>query len=505
MDEKIGDSLRGILDEIGNDQECLIKLHEIISVKVPAMISQFKNKQHERVARSIDIEDEVSAIVADITSTHGLCYLNHVGSFYVFKSNRFVAYSEDDVYALLLRILNEKPVLKGAKFKFVQAIIKRLKSRTPFHIQLSNELVKYIVLDFGDYFDTSSIVSTHLLCCIGDAILGKKENTYIVPPVLKHTLLNIDSQHYAITGQHSVLSNFKYKHHNHNYNKTRFLHFKLILGPKLAPAVVVDRFVDFITVCHHLSNKHGSADMYLESLIDTPPVNDLRRCVFFTRHLDQCSFVRQFVSDALKRKESSTMTKKDMLLTLKCYLRSKNIPNIIFHDRFVQELSLIIGSTPNSIYQNYESIYLGCIKTTTDFWRETMTETDAPCLYTADELLALFRTFSPKEYFQEEAFYDGILIDIIKWIVPESIVEERGILINYSCKLFPKAQLLADYLKSHKHAELDCFLQYLKKKGLCDSLIATMTIESFKHEILKHTASNGGALSSSGSKSRVYA
>ena len=87
---------------------------------------------------------------------------------------------------------------------------------------------------------------------------------------------------------------------------------------------------------------------------------------------------------------------------------------------------------------------------------------------------------------------DGILIDIIKWLIPESIVEERGILTNYTCKLFPKTALVREFLSRHEHGTLDGFLEYLRSKNVCDSLITTVTAAAYRHEVSKYLSDDAG-------------
>ena len=156
------------------------------------------------------------------------------------------------------------------------------------------------------------------------------------------------------------------------------------------------------------------------------------------------------------------------------------------------ELTNHIGQPSEGGFPGYASVYGGLFKSMSEFWRETMIEAETSTMYTGEELAVLMKLYNPALPLSTENFYDGILIDIVKCQHPEAIVEESGLITNYACRLFPKTELVGDYIKGRTNegvATNEGFLEFLSKSGVTASLVAASTPQSFYHEVRKFTAS----------------
>lgn len=397
----------------------LKKLDSQINEYIPSMIETYVKKATVRKEKELQVQKDAEVYASQFVEENGLCFNSHLDVFWKYDGTSFRAHREDDILAQIFKEATDMHCFRGALSKVRGAVLKKLRATTLFDVKASGETVGSTIKFFMSYFHAEESVVTHFLCAIGDAVRGQSDFVYIVPALLKHAVHEMDGLYYSLFGVHSLLSSFKHRHHHHEFSKTRFFGFPVSSSPNPPPPFLRANSLSVIATAYTLSSRFGCADGYVSQCANE------RLCsnVFFTRSLTQSSFVSEFIKEALVY-EQGNITKKQLQFILRCHLRSHNLPNIIFFDPFITELSAQLKQP--ILEAELSSPYLKTLEQFDQFWATCMVESEQPMRYSQREFEAFF-----KEHCPDLDLYAGQTIDLIRYSRPEALMSSDHCLLGY--------------------------------------------------------------------------
>ena len=245
----------------------------------------------------------------------------------------------------------------------VKATIKQINDISLFTSIPESITIQKVMNIFKKIFDTK-IEIKYFLIILGDTILKKSNNINIISNNAKTLIRNLENIGSQYFGHIPLQNSFRYKYHDHDYDKCRLL----LLKDKPSHDIyeeIQKNIIDIFVVSSYFSNRHISVDNYLYNCDD----NKIQNRILFLKNNDQNEIVNKFIDNKLQISEISSISMKNMMYLRKCYLEEINIPNIIFTTALKTILkSKLEYNETYDIFYNYTSTGLPLVSNFLKFW-----------------------------------------------------------------------------------------------------------------------------------------
>ena len=399
----------------------MVKLKSLLTDHVPAALQEYEIRSQERAERDCLVTNACTEFETQFLSRRPYFRCEGSGVFVLYDGVHVVGQDEDDIQHEIFRAITGCPLVRQRKHKTKVRIMSRIKRRSTIALVPEGPTISYVIACLHPaYFITVSGVK-HFLTAVGDSLLGKRELTYIYPPVLKDIIGALDDAAADTLGISAAFQTFKQKYHAHDYPTTRFFHCEWARSPLTLSKNLRRYILDVLCVSLHFSRTHGSADGYVEQ----SPCDGLADTALFTSDLTRETLVKGFVLTAITSCANEGMTDREMWFVLKEYLEQYHVPAIIFQDEF---RSLLREHIPfdqkEGNYKGYTSKHLPLVRQFTNFWESTMIASAGKLAHIdVDDLITLFRQRHPRIPRTRGAEY---FVSLVKCLYPTvSITQQR--------------------------------------------------------------------------------
>lgn len=486
------DDLHKQIDNLTNQYKdntyVLNRLNTFIMKQLPVALSSSAEMYKLRNKRKQHLSNTCELFIKEFLAGNNYYYINKLELFIYYDGSSYKQISEDDVQYTILSQISKNSELQPWKYKLKISIIKLIKEQSLFSSIPESITIQTILKQLYPNIFLNKNAAKHFLIAVGDSILSKKENIYIVPSSLKNIIREIETAYYKFFGISNVLSNFKLKYHDHDHDCMRFFHCDMKNIYKIE-----NNFLNLLCVAAHYSNRHISADNFIKKTDDLTLTNN----VFFCKNLSVSNIINNFYKAALYESTDSIVKSKDLLFIFKKYLDIHNIPSLIFNDRFKEEIKNHVHYDSNTdCYYNISSNYLPIVSKFCIFWNENMfEEIDAPDLE-IEELICLFNDTHPQFAKMSVDFILDLLKNHNELKDKHIIIDHDKYILNIGCKLWDKNLDVETLLFQIKELPIpnntlyELYLYYTKQKQF-KLKMSKKCFEKIAKEILGNNLQNG--------------
>lgn len=429
------------------DPYVMSRLETFIMNHLPNSLASASELQKERNERRERLLSSGDVFTDQFIASSNISYCPRIELFVCYDKTHFVPISEDDIQHKLLTQITSNQELVPWKHKLKNSVIKSLRERSPLECIPESATIQFVLNQLYPAVFHTKNAAKHFLTAVGDCIKGEKTNTYIVTSGLRDIMREIETAHYNCFGTTNILANFKLRYHGHSYEQTRFFQSKLETTTLRMPYDLAKHMIDLLCVASHYSERYSSADNFVNYSND----ETLKKICMFSKDLTVEKLAQNFKESALYECKGSSMTNKNMLFILKKYLDDHNIPNIVFHEAFSEQLRKMVTFSPeHDSYVDITSHYLPVVSSFSSFWDTHMKEDYGSPEYEVNEIMQLFinSTSRPPKNVSEE-----FIIDLLKHIAPEVTIEDDKYIFNVACDLWDKRGEVSDFLIYTKSIE----------------------------------------------------
>lgn len=400
-------------------------------------------------------------------STHSELFLHYDGL-------HFKAYSEDDIQHQILSTITNEQSLMDWKHKTNINIIKRIKEKNPLSAIPESATIQSVINSLCPEFFSTRNQAKYFLTIIGDCLMVKRAIStsasaststsasaitpaesassliYIISPIFKELLREINNQSYAFFGISTILNNIKFKYYEHNYKDTRLIPFNNNSNKAkktCLPPDILKHMIDLLCVASHYSQRYGSADAFLQKCTDNKLVD---HALYLNKNTTE-SIVDAFLEHTITVMPSAKISGKNMMFLWKNYLGVQNIPNIVFYTALKSILKeKYTYEEETDSYLDVTSTQLPVVAKFIKFWDTTITESDSYYELEMDELLILFKQFHNKNSVNMN---ETLLIDLIRHFYPDITVVDNKFIQHVKSNIWDKKN---DVINSLELFKLTC-------------------------------------------------
>ena len=482
---------------------------------LPVALETATETHKQREERRIQLSENRDEFTARFLQKNKYFYSSQTELFLHYDGLHFVVHSEDDIQHQILSTITNEKCLREWKHKINKNIIKRIKERSPLKAIPESATIQFVInllcpsifptRNYAKYFLTiigecmSASTTPSLPPCLQiEPIETITTTIYILNPVLKEIIREIGNQCYTYLGLPNIVSNIKFKYHDHNYVDCRLLAIDKIYSAygrkKIAiPPLLQKHMLDFLCVAAHYATRYGTADQFLANCNEPRLVE---HSLFLTKNTSD-TIVTTFIDKTLTQCTSSSIDVKKMLFLWKKYLDDLSIPNIIFYETLKPILkSKLNYDSKNDCFVGITSIHLPVVSQFIKFWETTITvsnfysdkeetqETqDNESELEIEEICSLFKSWACLN--KNATINDVFILDLIQHFYPDVVIEDNKYILNIKCSLWDKRMDVINSLKLFK-------LQYTHSdecNTICNNTICNNTI-------CNNTISNNNILNS---------
>lgn len=478
--------LRDKIDELNelyeSDPQIYEKFKNYILIELPSYLVNAKKNMLDKEER----QDAHNNFVKQFINSNKYFYNSTSEIFFCYDNDHYNIIKEDTIiYNILLKLRNNTNLMPW-KYKIKTSIIKNIKELSILTSLPESNTIQNIQNILLNIFETKEEIK-YFLTIIGDIILKKPTNINIISANAKsllRTIENIGSQYF---GHISVMTCFKFKYHDHNYNECRILVTK---NNDYDQDIIFKYLIDLVIVSCYYSNRFTSADSYLDRINTIDIVNR----ILFLKNNTKETIVEYFISLNIQESTSSIISMKNMLYLWKVYLDEIKMPYIIPQNTLKQLLkSKLKYNEEKEGFLDYTSTKIPFVSKFLVFWDETIKEDTNEYYLEIDEISILFKNYSGISY-KNNDINDLSLINIIKHFYPEIIIDGSYI-TGISCTLWNKQQDIITFLNK-KITEYKAIHSYISLYELyndyiiqCKKNIILINKNYFDMFIKKHISS----------------
>ena len=442
--EELHEKIVELAAKYADNEYVLGRLRTFVLTQLPGFLSSAELLHTERAKRKAHLVANGDKFFEEFIAVNKYYYCSRLEIFIKYDDVHFKQVSEDDIIHQVLTMITKRADLQSWKHKIKNNLIKTIKDRSPLNAIPESATIQVILGKLHPYFFNTKNAAKHFLVAVGDSINGKKNITYIVPSSLKPIIREIETNYYNCFGNSNILANFKLKYHGHEYSDSRFFSCNM----KNTQVFDNTNMLDLLCVASHYSTRYESADNFASKLGDSL----LCQNVFFTKHLTIEGLVKNFKESALYELNGAVVKSRSMSFILKKYFDKNNLPTIIFHDAFVNEMKKSFQfDEEKDCYIGVTSSYLPAVSAFCAFWDNHMEEDYTAPELEIDEVVSLFFSDNPT-FKTDSSITTEFIIELMKHhMATELNIENEKYIHNIHCNVWDK------------RLEVIAFFQYLKQ------------------------------------------
>ncbi len=447
----ITDKLKDLLEKYKNNQYIYSKLNNYILNQLPELLENAEKSQIEREKRKKQLEENTVVFIDNFINTNEYYYNNSSEIYFEYKNNSYNIIKEDDITHNILTAISNDVGLRDWKYKIKISILKKIKERNIFNSIPESDTIQNIITKFyPNIFDTR-IECKYFITIIGDILLKKSTNIYIISSKIKDLLKELDKQSYMLFGSSTLLNNFKFKYYDHKFSECRLLKIKehMYIDEWMNNIKQFKNIIDLFCVCTHYSNRYESADNFINEYCT---VKSLSKYTFYLKDKKDHDIIEDFKQKMIENHEGENcnLTWKNVFYLWKMYINKEKIPNVFFNDKLKELLINRLSSYYNKekdCFINLTSKYIPLVSRFLNFWKENIIENEEQIEFEIDEFCSLINNDKPTNNITLD---DETVLDLIKHYYPDVIVEKNKYLIYIGCKLWNKKKDLIDFFNNYK-------------------------------------------------------
>ena len=401
----------------------MIKLRSLLTDYVPAALREYEAKSQVRAERDCLVTNACNEFESRFLSQRPYFRCEGSGVFVLYDGMHVVGQDEDDIQHEIFGATAQCPLVRQRKHKTKVGIMSRIKRRSTIALVPEEPTISYVISCLHPAYLISVGGVKHFLTAVGDSLLGKRELTYIYPPVLKDIIGALDDAAADTLGISGAFQTFKQKYHAHDYPTTRFFHCEWTRSPLPLSKNLRRYILDVLCVALHFSRTYGSADGYVEQ----SPCDSLADTALFTSDLTRETLVKGFVLIAIAPCANACMSDPETWFVLKEYLEQYHVPAIIFQDEFKSLLRKYIPfDQEEGKYKGYTSKHLPLVRQFSNFWDTSMIPSTSKLAHIdVDDLITLFRKKHPRIPRTRGAEY---FVSLVRCLYPSVLIDQQRII-----------------------------------------------------------------------------
>lgn len=417
-------------------------------------------QREERKNKLLKLSDE---FISSFLEHHLIFYLPASDIYVKYDDENFNKINEDDIQYMILSTISHQLVLMPWKHKIKLSIMKKIRERT-YNYAIPESCTIQSVIDsfYPSIFQTRN-EAKYFITLIGDVINKKNQNLiYLINPRVKSLIQKISADLISLRGNHISLltSQFKFKHHEHNYNDCRIL---AIQGNGTNQLNTKYDSMNLFFVANHYSNRYGSGDEFLNRCALDSPV---QRAIFLKNYTQE-TLCELFIKEAFEPASNNSnnnerifIDMKNVLYIWKKFLDNRNIPNVIFGNN-LKKLLLTFNLPFDSKTETFVGItskFLPSVHLFLKFWDENMIILNDNNLehlednnefkeLEIDEIGMLFRSWVRRSK-QSSPYHvgDEVVLDMIRHFYPNIQIEEDKYILGIQCSMWNKYEDIESFL-----------------------------------------------------------
>lgn len=457
--------IQDIIDKHSNDANLLKLFLSNLESLEENTIEQYKTIQ-ERELRKTILDSEKDCFVKMFLSKYQFYHISDSDIFIeYFKNNdeimSYCIVNENDIWCLIYKEIKQfNDILHVWKQKIRIEIISKIKKTSLLNAIPDTNTIQRILNLFSACITPNKEYSKYLLSIIGDSLHKKQiDNIYIIDTQLNNFLQYLQHliSNFVRCNFHT---NFKLKYYNQNYEKIRIIrHNENIDKTFLWQSQINDHIFDIIAVSAHYSNRFQNNETFI---LDNCYCNETQSHVLYLKNNTKYSIVNDFSKSYIDSTNSLNIniTHNEMIYLFKQYLLELNLPKIMFHSEFIQELKKTYDyNEDENIFVNVTSNRLSYVKIIMDFINSTFIPIDdvisnkTICdnhYYEVSEILDIFKQWkSNNEYYKDiqlnySHINEKLFSSIITHFYNFEIKNDRYI-FGQMCTLWNKIDDLTNY------------------------------------------------------------
>ena len=447
----ITNKIEELLSKYKNNQYIYSKLSNYILNQLPELLDNAEKSQVEREKRKKLLEENTVIFIDNFINTNEY-YYNHISEIYFeYRENTYHIIKEDDITHNILTAISNDVGLRDWKYKIKISILKKIKERNIFNSIPESDTIQNIISKFyPNIFDTR-IECKYFITIIGDILLKKTSNIYIVSSKIKDLLKELDKQSYMLFGSSTLLNNFKFKYYDHKFSECRLLKIKehMYLDEWMDNIKRFNHIIDLFCVCTHYSNRYESADNFIN---DYCKVKCLTNYTFYLKDKTDKNIITDFKQKMIENHEGENcnLTWKNIFYLWKMYISEEKIPNVFFNEKLKELLIKELDNYYNQekdCFINLTSKHIPLVSRFLNFWKDNIIESEEEIEFEIDEFCSLINVEKPTNNITLD---DETVLDLVKHYYPDVIIEKNKYLIYIGCKLWNKKNDLLDFFKLYK-------------------------------------------------------
>ena len=448
--DEIISSVTSLIEKYEGDKLMETKLQTHVVETLPAMLAEYKANYKERKKRIKDLSDKSERFITRFVAKNNIYYTSHNELFVKYNGKHFEGYSEDNIQHNALTQITASYELRQWKHKVKNAIVKRIKNRSPLNAIPESYTIQYVINQLCPALFPTKTAAKYFLTVIGDGLMHKEDTTliYIAHPYLKAFINEINLQAHAYFGITNALQQIKFKFYDHPFKSSRLLSKKYSSAIHV-PWDMYKHMLDLLCVSAHYSVRYNSADGYLQKC-GNKNVSD--HALLLNNNTPD-SMVDLFLKRYIKKSDQSVINTKNMIFIWKKFLDELDVTNIIFHGSlhamFRKKLSY---DESQDAYMGVTSIYLPTMATFMQFWQNTI-EVDDESEIEIEELPILFVKWEKQNKTKQNHSIisdNELFLDLVKHFYPDIAIEEDKYLLNIKCSLWNKRDEVISLLESFR-------------------------------------------------------
>ena len=354
--------LKEIYNLYKNDEQLLNKLINHINNDLPNLLNNTKKINKERINRKLMLTEAHNDFVSAFLKNYENIYFFNPTTeiFFKYNNDNYLNIKEDDIIYNILSTISLENNIYGVKndlkqqlipwkYKIKTSILKNIRDNNLFDSIPSVETINSVISLFYPLIFNNENEVKYFLTILGDNILKKSlTNIYITSSHIKNILRILENCGGKYFGHIPIQNSFRYKYHGHNYDDSRLISVKNFKFNDEINELYSKNILNIYGVACHHSKLYENADNFVNKIDD---INLLKHS-FFLRNNSQTEIINIFINEKIENTRDSTINMKNMIYLWKCFLREKNIPNIIFSSN----LKKILRETLN--FKEDEEIFI---------------------------------------------------------------------------------------------------------------------------------------------------
>lgn len=437
--EKIIERLTEIYETYGTSHQ--VKLYEFIDKELPERMKLHLQREH----RKEQLEKKSEYYIHNFLHNRGIEY------FYIPTSNTFISYSGEVIkpireniilHEALTGISSQKELLPW-KYKIKNMIMKQLKQQTIFQFIPESHTIQLVLSHFTPTLFGTKEESKYFLTILGDNILKKHSKLiHLVHSSSKDFITSLQTHLYTyFKNIYHLDTTFKYKYHEHNYDRCRILTF----NPAVATQTYWEPFLklhllDIISVALHYSKRFQSSDNYL---LHHTFNNEIYSNICYLTNHTETEIIQHFITECIVKvpQQSELVIRwKELYYVWKFFLKEHNLPSIMF----IKQLRSLLNQQltyqeSTDIYPHITSPILSYVSNIQRFWHETITVGDCD-EFEISELCGLYDIWLKNEGLKKAKIVnEAVMVSIVEHFYDIVVVNNKCIQ-NIKCIMWDKQE-----------------------------------------------------------------